>query len=181
MKSIQTERLQKAAAASQAPPQVVVNQSSDDMRSTQTQRLQKAAAASQAPPQVVTRPMPALGLFIKAAQESAVTVVTPEVPKELPRHLQGGGSLSEDNPITMDTKFPVARKTSASLAAAEKRVNLITPPEYSGKLENKLNLDISKPKINWSSEAYSIFEGTEQKLMKILLNIRINVIFLWYP
>ena len=165
MKSIQTERLQKAAAASQAPPQVVVNQSSDDMRSTQTQRLQKAAAASQAPPQVVTRPMPALGLFIKAAQESAVTAVTPEVPKELPSHFRAG-SLQEDNPITMDTKFPVARKTSASLAAAEKRINLITPPEYSGKLEKKLNLDIGKPKINWSSEAYSIFEGTEQKLIK---------------
>ena len=95
MKSIQTERLQKAAAASQAPPQVVVNQSSDAMRSTQTERLQKAAAASQAPPQVVTRPMPALGLFIKAAQESAVTAVTPEVPKEPPLHLHGVGRGSK--------------------------------------------------------------------------------------
>ena len=139
------------------------------MKSSASDRIQKAAAASKAPSQVVSRPIPALGLFIAAAHQSAVNptnVNPPTIPltPSLP---------PRDNKYTMDTKFPVATRSTEPLKSPRtsratllrtpeksSRVNLITPPEYSGKLEKKHNVELTHTTINpWSSEAYSIFQG----------------------
>ena len=128
------------------------------MSAAKDERIKKAVAASKAPDQVVRRPVPALGLFIHAAAQNAnlaTNVATSEPPKDSVQTFS-----KDENVIAADSKFPVACKTQPITPVKKPRVNLITPTDYSGPLEKKLNLETPKPPLNpWSSEAYSIFEG----------------------
>ena len=138
------------------------------MRSSKNERVQKAVAASNAPPQVVSRPVPALGIFIAAAHQSAINTTNVDeakipVPNTSPLLIRH----NENQPKAMDTKFPVASKTVTPEKTSTSRVTLKTPEEYSGSLEKKHNAEINRLPMNpWSSEAYSIFQGN-RTLQKI--------------
>ena len=136
------------------------------MKSSKNERIQKAAAASNAPAQVVRRPIPALGVFIAAAHQSALNPTSAGETK-LPAPSRSGSPLPvrandpTNQPKAMDTKFPVATKSVNRLTPEKTpRVTLKTPEEYSGRLEKQHNAELGRPTFNpWSSEAYSIFQG----------------------
>ena len=129
------------------------------MKSSKNERVQKAVAASNAPRQVVSRPVPALGMFIAAAHQSAINTTNVDkakipVPNTSPLLIRH----NENQPKAMDAKFPVASR--AVTPEKTSRVTLKTPEEYSGSLEKKHNAEINRLPMNpWSSEAYSIFQG----------------------
>ena len=129
------------------------------MSDSKEERIKKAVAATKAPDQVVRRPVPALGLFIAAAAQNA-NLATNVSNVEAEEGLKGPAQTfsKDENVIAPDCEFPVARKTSP--ITPKKTSRMITPSEYSGKLEKKLNLEPPRPPLNpWSTEAYSIFEG----------------------
>jgi hypothetical protein len=139
--------------------------------SSSDERIKKAVAASNAPSQVVRRPVPALGIFMAAAHQSAlnpgnVAATKLPVPNTSPVPVRA----TENQQKAMDAKFgpsigpTIATKSVVRLTPDKTaRVTLrATPDEYSGDLERRHNEEITneKPAFNpWSSEAYSIFEG----------------------
>ena len=132
------------------------------MKSSKNERIQKAVAASKAPSQVVRRPVPALGIFIAAAHQSALNPTNvAETKLPAPNTSPLPVRARENQPKAMDTKFPVATKSVDRLTPEKTaRVTLKTPEEYSGNLEKKHNDELNRPTFNpWSSEAYSIFQG----------------------
>ena len=132
------------------------------MSESKDERIKKAVAASKAPDQVVRRPVPALGLFIAAAAQNA-NVATNVANTSVDGPKDPAQTFSKDeNVIAADSQYPVARKTPPKTPVKQTpRITLITPEDYAGKLEKKLNLEAPRPPLNpWSSEAYSIFEGT---------------------
>ena len=139
------------------------------MSALKDERIKKAVAATNAPDQVVRRPVPALGLFIHAAAQNAnlaTNVATAEPPKDLVQTFS-----KDENVIAADSKFPVARHSAKVTPDKKPKINLITPVDYSGPLEKKLNLETPKPPLNpWSSEAYSIFEGNLLKFIKVCMS-----------
>ena len=124
-------------------------------------RIQKEVEATKVPPQVVSRPIPALGLMIKAVHESAMQPsFAAGAPLQEPSRSCMVTTKNDDNPKKMDTKVTYL---SPEKPTKTSRSSLMTPQEYSGKLETKHNLLLSQPSINlWSSEAYSIFEGKKK-------------------
>ena len=152
------------------------------MKSSKNERIQKEVAASKVPSQVVRRPIPALGLLIAAAHETACNstdVVETKLPA--PNCSPLPIRTKENQSIAMDTKFPVASKSVDRLTPEKQaRVTLKTPEEYSGNLEKKHNAELKRPTLNpWSSEAYSIFEGNHIA-QRISYSYSITLLFFKY-
>ena len=127
------------------------------MKSTRNERIQKSAAAasSNAPSQIVRRPIPALAQLIAATHHSALLPTAATSPK-LPTEPDHSPTVmhKKDNPITMDTKFPVSQHK------AKRSTSVIPETEHCGESESKQHVGIPGQTFNpWTAEAFSIFEG----------------------
>ena len=123
--------------------------------------------SSSAPPQVVSKTIPALGLFIASAHQSAIKPTTVAEPKLPPCDILDSG--------LMDEKFSVTPKKHVVKAATPSKLQKSGWKSSMSEL-NRSTLQLPAPECNlkWSAEAFSIFEGMLNLVISCLLCIGIK-------